>query len=149
MYVCIYVCMYGLPLSYGVPIGADVTMVSPLHTDGSEWARAEDRLGVALERAEREKERPELVDSPVLCLITLACEAGRGRCHRVASEMVIAVTATDSLAATLVDDALLLLDGHDGIEPVLGDIVWPALVYSCSCLVLGLQRSPCVVSLSL
>ena len=47
----------GLPLHRGVPLGVDVTMVSPLHADGSPWASADVTAGVALSRAERCKER--------------------------------------------------------------------------------------------
>jgi hypothetical protein len=144
----------GLPLFRGVPLGVDVTLVSPLHADGSVWAGAEQRPGVALARAERNKERtyPELVDSPVLRLITVACETG-GRWNAATESLLsdlaharareaparvrqaaasgwrrrwwamLSVAAQDSLASTLVDDSLLLLDGQDGVEPVLSDIV--------------------------
>ena len=36
----------GLPLFRGVPLGVDVTLVSPLHADGSAWARASVDSGV-------------------------------------------------------------------------------------------------------
>ena len=144
----------GLPLYRGVPLGVDVTLVSPLHTDGSIWAGAAERPGVAIARAERDKDRtyPELVDSSVLRLVTLACETGGrwnastaallrdlanarardapARVKRAAAVgwlrrwwAMVSVSAQDSLAATLVDDGMLLLDGQDGAMPCLGDIV--------------------------
>ena len=144
----------GLPLFRGVPLGVDVTLVSPLHADGSVWAGAEQRPGVALERAERNKERtyPELVDSPVLRLITVACETG-GRWNSATAALLrdlayarsrdaparlrhsaasgwqrrwwamLAVTSQDALAATLVDDGVILLDGHEGSMPCLAEVV--------------------------
>ena len=68
----------GLPLEQGVPLGCDVTMVSPLHADGSAWAGADSEAGVALARAEAAKAAtyPELVGSARLRLVTLACEVG-------------------------------------------------------------------------
>ena len=105
-------------------------------------------------RAEKDKERtyPELIDSAVLRLVTLACETG-GRWNDTTADVVrklavarareapshlrfaaalgwqrrwwsmIAVAAQDSLAATLVDDAVVLLDGQDGPEPLLSDVL--------------------------
>ena len=128
--------------------------MSPLHTDGSIWDKADTEPGTALSRAERDKERtyPELIDSAVLRLVTLACETG-GRWNDTTADVLrklakarardapghlrfaaalgwqrrwwamIAVTARDTLAATLVDDAVVLLDGHDGPEPLLCDVV--------------------------
>ena len=55
----------GLPLERGVPKGADVTMTSPLHADGTPWSRAEEINGVAIARGEKNKRDTysELVDS--------------------------------------------------------------------------------------
>ena len=68
----------GLPLHRGVPLGCDASLVSPLHTDGSPWSDADWRPGVAIQRAEEDKDTtyPELVDSDQLRLVTLACETG-------------------------------------------------------------------------
>ena len=68
----------GLPLYRGVPLGVDCTMVSPLHTDGTPWPRAAAVDGVAIQRAEREKERTyhDLLGSSRLRLTTLATETG-------------------------------------------------------------------------
>ena len=144
----------GLPLHRGVPLGVDVTMVSPLHADGSPWASADATAGVALTRAERCKERtyPELVDSTVLRLVTVACEVG-GRWNSATADLLrdlayarsrdaparlrhsaasgwqrrwwamLAVTSQDALAATLVDDGVILLDGHEGSMPCLAEVV--------------------------
>ena len=59
-------------------MGVDVTLVSPLHADGTAWAGAADNPDIALQRAKRDKDSayPALVDSPVLRLITVACETG-------------------------------------------------------------------------
>ena len=148
----------GLPLHHGVPLGVDVTMVSPLHTDGTVWAGADTVAGTAIKRAERNKERtyPELVDSSVLRLVTLACETG-GRWSQTTADLtrqlatarsrdapsrlrlaaslgwqkrwwaMLAVAAQDALASTLVDDAVVLLDGNDGLEPLLCDVLCDAV----------------------
>ena len=144
----------GLPLARGVPLGVDATMVSPLHGDGEPWQRADVAPGVALERAEQEKAEtyPELVDSEVVKLTTLACEVGgrwsdscadvlarlaaaRARAAprhlqlsaRVAFESrwwaLLSIAQQDALAATLVDDGVLLLDGHDAAVPLVTDVV--------------------------
>ena len=144
----------GLPLHRGVPLGVDVTMVSPLHADGSVWLGAADTAGTAISRAELCKERtyPELVDSTVLRLVTVACETG-GRWNSATATLLrdlayarsrdapprlrhsaavgwqrrwwamIAVTAQDSLAATLIDDGVILLDGREGAMPCLAEVV--------------------------
>ena len=69
---------HGLPLARGVPLGVDATMISPLHCDGKPWARADVVPGVSFLRAAESKAStyPELVDSDVVKLTTLACEVG-------------------------------------------------------------------------
>ena len=144
----------GLPVAHGVPLGADTTMVSPLHCDGQPWARADSVPGLSLERAENSKTMtyPELVDSDILKLTTLACEVGGRWSNRTAD--IIAQLATsraraaprhlqlaarisyetrwwnflscaqqDALAATLVDDKLNLLDVRDDSLPLDADVV--------------------------
>ena len=138
----------GLPLFRGVPLGVDVTLVSPLHADGEPWAHADTVSGVAVRRGEHSKDvtYPELVESDVVRLTTLACEVG-GRWGPASADFIAGLAAAraraspkflqlsarlaferrwwallscaqqDALAATLVDDAVPLLDGHDG-EPV-------------------------------
>ena len=144
----------GLPLARGVPLGVDVTMVSPLHADGQPWARADVARGVAVQRGERAKEStyPELVGSEVVALTTLACETG-GRWSDACVDVIAALAAArartapkflqvsarlaferrwwallscaqqDALAATLVDDAVELLDGHDDAPPLVADVL--------------------------
>ena len=128
----------GLPLFKGVPLGVDVTLVSPLHTDGSIWDKADTEPGIALTRAEKDKARtyPELIDSAVLRLVTMACETG-GRWNDTTSEVLRKLAnarARDApghlrFAAALGwqrrwwSDAVVLLDGHDGPEPLLSDVI--------------------------
>ena len=122
--------------------------MSPLHTDGTPWALAASKDGIAIARAERDKERtyPELVNSGVVRLATVAMEVG-GRLSEASLDLLrrlagararstpgplrasaraawlgrwvtmVSVAAQDALAATLVDDAVLLLDGADGEVP--------------------------------
>ena len=123
-------------------------MVSPLHADGSPWEGADAEVGVAIARGERDKAEtyPELLDSPRLRLVTLACETGgrwSPRCLRLVRELaawraqsapaplrpamagalaarwwgLLSVAAQSTLAATLVDDAVQLLDGVAGDLP--------------------------------
>ena len=144
----------GLPLTRGVPLGCDCTMVSPLHANGSPWAGADTRGGTAIERGERDKARTyhELVNSDRLLLITLACEVG-GRwsdtCRNTIRQLaaakaraapqhlrrsaqlawssrwwaMLSVSAQGALAAAILDDAVSVLDGHDGQEPALTDVL--------------------------
>ena len=146
----------GLPLFRGVPLGIDASLVSPLHADGQPWVGAADRDGVAIDRAERCKRAayPDLIDSPVLRLTTVAAEVG-GRMSRASWELLralatararsapplvrtsarvawlrrwatmLGVAIQDSLAATLVDDGVVALDGHDGEAPLDVDL-WAA-----------------------
>ena len=135
----------------------DATLVSPLHADGTHWASADTNNGVAIKRAEADKRDTywDLVDSPHLHLMTLACEVGgrwseacrttiRGlaqaksreapnharKAARIAWESrwwaILSVAQQDTLAATLVDDAVPLLGGHDGEEPTLPDVIYDA-----------------------
>ena len=141
-------------MARGVPLAVDATMVSPLHCTGEPWDRAQVVPGVQLERAERRKadKYPELVDSELAQLTTLACETGgRGsnRCLEVVEQLarararagpehmrvsarlayesrwwaMLSCTQQDTLAATLADDAVLLLDGHDAAEPELSEVL--------------------------
>ena len=75
---CLEVVATGLPLYRGVPLGVDCTMVSPLHANGTPWARAATEDGVAIARAEHAKgaKYPELLYSNRLRLTILACETG-------------------------------------------------------------------------
>ena len=144
----------GLPLYRGTPMGVDVTLVSPLHADGTPWAGAAESDGAAIRRGERAKRStyPEMVDSAVVRLVTLACEVG-GRWSetteyvlrrlaaaraRAAPEALqrtmraswarrwrchISVAVQAALASTLVDAAPVELDGAD--EPAPPDVsVW-------------------------
>ena len=144
----------GLPLHNGVPLGLDATIVSPLHMNGTPWPRAATQNGVALARAEAAKKRtyPEMVDSPVVRLVTIGIETG-GRCSETTLDLLrrmaaararsaprvlqravsagwaarwsslLSVVVQDSLAATLVDDSVLLLDGGDvGSAPCDADV---------------------------
>ena len=144
----------GSPLARGVPLAVDATMVSPLHCTGEPWDRAVVVPGVSLDRAERSKadKYPELVDSELAQLTTLACETGGrwgDRCLEVVEQLAMArarvapehmrvsarlayvsrwwaslsCTQRDTLAATLVDEAVLLLDGHDAREPQLSEVL--------------------------
>ena len=79
----------GLPLSQGVPLAVDATVVSPLHADGTPFARAHFHRGSTFHRAEKSKRDtyPELVGSSVLRLMTVACEVG-GRFNTEAKTLV-------------------------------------------------------------
>ena len=139
----------GLPLHRGVPLAVDATLVSPLRADGRPCPRAAEADGVAIQRGERAKRAtyPELVQSDVVRLVTVACEVG-GRFSEASAAIVrqlaaararecapplrsaaraawalrwtrlLSVTAQDCLAATLVDDVPADLDGTDGTPPL-------------------------------
>lgn len=47
----------GLPLERGVPLAVDVSVVSPLHADGTPWAGADVRAATACKRGEAKKRR--------------------------------------------------------------------------------------------
>ena len=144
----------GLPLEQGVPMAVDVTMVSALHGDGTIWADADTVPGVSIRRGERKKATtyPELVSSPLVRLVTLACEAG-GRWSLQCCSLVQGLAAArarsaprvlqaatrrafaarwwsmlsccqqDSFAASLLEEGLALLDGCDGDDPCLFDVL--------------------------
>ena len=81
---------YGLPLCHGVPLLVDITMVSPLHADGTPLRGVASTDGVAIAAAEaRKRERyPELVNAtggPALKV--MACETG-GRWSQEAIDLV-------------------------------------------------------------
>ena len=86
----------GLELARGVPLAVDVTLVSPLHADGTPWPNADSAAGTACRRVELVKQRryPELVDNELLRLVTAASETG-GRLN---------------------DDGLKLLDAADELR---------------------------------
>ena len=143
----------GLPLAGGLPLAIDETMVGVLHGDGTAWQRADQVAGVSIVRAQRDKSTkyPELQDSTVR-LTTLACEVG-GRWSSECLETVEQLAAArareapgylqtaarralearwwallscaqqGALAATLVDDAVRLLDGCDVPAPELAEIL--------------------------
>ena len=140
-----------------MPLACDATMLSPLHTDGEPWPRADELDGVALERGEARKRAtyPELVGSEACRLVVLACETG-GRWSATCADLVrdlaaakareapellraslrhawaarwwalLSVAAQDALAASLTEPSLALLDGEDGAEPTLGDLLLDA-----------------------
>ena len=122
--------------------------MSPLHADGSPWPRADVQSGIAIRRAERDKATtyPELVDSPIALLTTLACEVGGrwsqkcqdtisqlsyARARSVASHLraayrralearwwaMLSCTQQNALAATLHDDSVVLLDEIEKAHP--------------------------------
>ena len=79
----------GLPMARGLPVVVDVTMVSPLHADGSAWAEAAYKPGISFKRARKSKEKtyPELARSTVLHLVVAAMETG-GRLSHEAVELL-------------------------------------------------------------
>ncbi len=140
----------GLPVYRGVPMAIDASMVSALHAGETPWSKAASEDGVAIRRAETDKATayPELVRSPLLRLVTVACEVGgrwsseardvlrrlaaatarsapqalrgaaRGAWLRRWSDL-LSVAQQRALAATLVDAVPVDLDGVDGAEPPL------------------------------
>ena len=148
---CVEILATGLPFYRGVPLAIDATMVSVLHADGSVWGAAAGRDGTAILRAERAKALayPELVNSSILRLVTVACEVGgrwssearallqslaaakarsappplqraaRGAWQRRWGEL-LSVSQQRALAATLVDAVPQDLDGVDGEAPPIG-----------------------------
>ena len=121
----------GLPVHHGIPLAIDVTMVAPLHADGTAWNEA----------------YPELVGSSVLRLLVAAMETGgrvcaeairlldqaahakarsapvplqksAARSWRARWVTMLSVAGQDALAATLVSDGVGELDGKDGPDPL-------------------------------
>ena len=145
----------GLPLEGGVPLAIDATMVSSLHGDGSAWRHADDTAGCSTQRGEHDKDitYPELLQSPHVRLLTLACETG-GRwsrtCCRVVRELswararrapralqkatrqaffsrwwsLLSCCQQDSFAASVLDEGLATLDGWDAADPDLADVLF-------------------------
>ena len=143
----------GLPLYRGIPLAVDATLVSALHADGTPWGGAAEREGVAIARAERAKAAtyPELVGSPILRLVTVACEVGgrwssearsvlrslasakarsappalqraaHGAWLRRWSEL-LSVAQQRGLAASLFDAVPIDLDGIDGDAPPVANV---------------------------
>ena len=150
---CIEIVATGLPIAQGIPVAVDATLVSPLRSDGQPFPRADWQPGASFSRAEQQKRNTylELVDSPVLQLITVASETG-GRINRQAVQLLtdaaisrarsepvvlrssaarswrtrwltmISVCIQDALAATLVNDGIGLLDAPDGPAPLAVDV---------------------------
>lgn len=144
----------GLPLERGLPLAVDATCVSVLHANGEPWEDADVVRGVCLERAESRKEDkyPELVDSSLDRLKTVACEvAGRwsAECCQLVSALaaakaraepaylqlaariayesrwwaLLSCTLQDAVAASLIDDVVALMDGHDAALPLTTDVL--------------------------
>ena len=84
----------GLPMLSGVPIAIDATVVSPLNVKGEPQPRAAEGPGVALADAIKDKETtyPELLNSPMLRLVTAATETG-GRMNPAAKKLIRAAAA--------------------------------------------------------
>ena len=141
-------------LAGGIPIGVDSTCYSVLHADGSPWKDAATIPGIALKRADSSKATTYsiLVDSPIVRLLTLACETGgrwsedcvktvatlaaaRARSSpehlqrqaRLAFERrwwsLLSIAQEDALATTLVDDGIITLDGYDSSIPLVADVI--------------------------
>ena len=149
----IEVVVSGLPIARGIPIAVDATLVSPLHADGTPHPHTVTRPGASSRRAEASKANtyPELVNSSLLQLLTVASETG-GRLNRTGCKLLedvaavraraepavlqsaaarawrnrwttlLSVCVQDALAATLVDDGSNWLE-TDGPAP-LGVEVW-------------------------
>ena len=148
----------GLPLERGLPLAVDATCVSVLHSNGEPWTRADVVRGVCLDAAESRKEDtyPELIDSSLVRLKTVACEVG-GRWSTECCKLVPALAAAkaraepahlqlaarmayearwwallsctqqDAVAACLIEDGVALLDGHDADAPLCTEVLVDAL----------------------
>ena len=121
--------------------------------DGTPFPGADTKAGISFQRAERSKATtyPELVNSSLLQLVTVASETGgrlnRAGCSLLADAAVarartqpavlrkaaargwrtrwttlVAVSVQSSLAATLVNDGTCLLDAPDGPAPLSVDV---------------------------
>ena len=84
----------GLPIAHGIPAAVDVTLISPLHADGTPWRRAAEKPGSSFARAYRSKRQTysELVNSNVLRLVVAATEIG-GRLNKDAHELLKAAAS--------------------------------------------------------
>ena len=91
---------YGLPLHHGIPLLVDITMGSPLKSDGTPSRGAAATDGVAISRAhERKHSRyPELEASQSAKLVVLACETG-GRWSSEAADFVQQLAAAKARSA--------------------------------------------------
>ena len=89
----------GLPVAHGVPVAVDATMISPLHADGTAWAKTARIPGHSFLRARKDKEDkyPELCHSSTLRLVTAAVETG-GRLCKEAVELVETAAVARSLS---------------------------------------------------
>ena len=85
----------GLSLEHGVPVAVDATMVSPLHADGTAYAGAASRIGVALARGRKNKEDtyPELAESSYLRLLAAGVETG-GRLSKDALRLLTGLASS-------------------------------------------------------
>ena len=90
----------GLPIQHGIPVGVDITMVSPLHADGTPFPEAATTPGSAFKRAIKKKHDtyPEMVDSDILRLMVIALETG-GRMNRTALEFLDQAAAAKARSA--------------------------------------------------
>jgi hypothetical protein len=91
---------YGLPLHFGLPLLVDITMASPLHSNGTPASGAAATDGVAISCAEQRKRRrhPELVGSQVAKLVVVACETG-GRWSKESADFVQQLAAAKARSA--------------------------------------------------
>ena len=133
--------------SQGVPLAVDATLLSCLHADGTPFSRAHYQKGSTFARAEKNKRDtyPEMVESSVFKVKTVACELG-GRFNKEAKTLVtelaasqassevsvlrktatrawqsrwlamLSVTVQNSVASTLVNEGTSFLTG-DGFSP--------------------------------
>ena len=79
----------------------DATLVAPLHANVTPWPEADGTDGVAILRGEKTKtdRYPELVDSTIVRLVTLACEVG-GRWSPTTQEVLGGLAAARARTAT-------------------------------------------------
>ena len=96
----IEVVVSGMPIARGIPIAVDATLVSPLHADGTPHPHTVTRPGASFRRAEASKANtyPELVNSSLLQLLTVASETG-GRLNRTGCKLLEDVAAVRARAA--------------------------------------------------
>jgi hypothetical protein len=94
---------FGLPLFQGVPLLVDITMVSPLHADGTPWrgAAATDAVAAEGARARKEAVYPELRSSETAKLVVVACETG-GRWSEEAADFLRQLAQARSRSAPAV-----------------------------------------------